>query len=110
MGVDVVIESSVRFDSSPESDEFDTLTVLLSQYALTQSLPMNKNDATQTWPELALGLYDALTGRNAEITYEFEDMHVFVPARTGGENVEHAHWKLNGVLKIRTRDLGVANG
>ena len=26
---------------------------------------------TQTWPEPAIGLYDALTGRGAEITYNF---------------------------------------
>jgi hypothetical protein len=71
---------------------------------------MSTDNATQTWPELAIGLYDALTGRNAEITYEFQDMHVYVPAGTGGENVAHAHWKLNGILKIRTRDLGKTNG
>lgn len=65
---------------------------------------MSTEKATHTWPELAGGLYDALTGRNAEITYDFQDMEVYVPARTGGEDVDHAHWKLNGVLKIRTRD------
>ncbi|MEM9827086.1 MAG: hypothetical protein AAF958_10880 [Planctomycetota bacterium] len=71
---------------------------------------MSTGNATHTWPELAAGLYDALTGRNAEITYDFQDMHVYVPSRTGEENVEHAHWKLNGVLKIRTRDLDKPNG
>lgn len=70
---------------------------------------MSTENATHTWPELAAGLYDALTGRNAEITYDFQDMHVYVPARTGGDNVEHAHWKLNGILKIRTQDLGKSN-
>jgi hypothetical protein len=70
---------------------------------------MTTKDGTHTWPELAAGLYDALTGRNAEIIYDFQDMNVYVPSRTGGENVEHAHWKLNGVLKIRTRDLGKSN-
>ena len=54
-----------------------------------------------------LQLY-SLTGRNAEITYDFENMEVSVPAKTGGENVGHAHWKLNGVLKIRTRDVANA--
>jgi hypothetical protein len=58
---------------------------------------------TTTWPELAAGLYDKLTGRNAEITYEFDQMEVWVPSGTG-ENAEHAHWKLNGTLRIRTRD------
>jgi len=71
---------------------------------------MSEEKATHTWPELAAGLYDALTGRNAEITYDFQDMHVYVPASTGGDNVGHAHWKLNGVLKIRTQDLGKTSG
>lgn len=71
---------------------------------------MSTENATHTWPELAAGLYDALTGRNAEITYDFQEMEVFVPARTGGEKVEHAHWKLNGVLKVRTRDMGTSGG
>lgn len=70
---------------------------------------MSTDNATHTWPELAAGLYDALTGRNAEITYDFQDMHVHVPASTGGENVKHAHWKLNGIVKIRTRDRDSAN-
>lgn len=71
---------------------------------------MSNENKMSTWPELAAGLYDALTGRKAEITYEFQDMHVHVPAQVGGENVEHAHWKLNGVLKIRTKDLSESNG
>ncbi|HBE64574.1 MAG TPA: hypothetical protein DDX19_17875 [Rhodopirellula baltica] len=66
---------------------------------------MTDKQGTHTWPELAVGLYDALTGRNAEISYDFENMEVFVPAKTGNDSVEHAHWKLNGVLKVRTRDL-----
>jgi len=59
---------------------------------------------TKTWPELAIGLYDKLTGRGAEITYTFENMHVHVPSSTA-DNAEHAHWKLDGTIKISTRDL-----
>ncbi|MEM1108161.1 MAG: hypothetical protein AAGH99_05655 [Planctomycetota bacterium] len=58
---------------------------------------------THTWPELAIGLYDKLTGRNAEITYEFEDFTLSVPSSTGGD-AKHAVWKMSGALKIRTRD------
>ena len=58
---------------------------------------------TTTWPELAIGLYDKLTGRGAEICYEFEDMEVWVPSGVG-DDARHARWKLNGVVKIRTRD------
>ena len=56
---------------------------------------------TQTWPDLAIGLYDRLTGRNAEITYAFHEMDVHVPSGTG-ENASHAHWKLNGKLTVTT--------
>ncbi|MEJ2005853.1 MAG: hypothetical protein P8X57_13050 [Cyclobacteriaceae bacterium] len=61
-----------------------------------------ENTKTQTWPDLAIGLYDKLTGRNAEITYQFEDMEVDVPDSTNAS--EHATWKLNGKLVISTTD------
>lgn len=60
-------------------------------------------EQTTNWPELAIGLYDKLTGRGAEITYHFEDMTVHVPSGTG-DNASHAKWKLDGTLKISTRD------
>ncbi|MFB6304688.1 MAG: hypothetical protein ABEH47_05945 [Haloferacaceae archaeon] len=60
-------------------------------------------DETRTWPELALGLYERLTGRGAEITYEFEDMEVQVPSKVGAD-AEHANWRLDGTLRIRTRE------
>lgn len=58
---------------------------------------------SKSWPDIAIGLYDRLTGRGAEITYEFADMRIKVPSGTG-PNVQHAEWVLNGALKIRTRD------
>ena len=65
---------------------------------------MAKSEAeTKTWPELAVGLYDKLTGRNAEITYEFDNLHIKIPSGTG-PSAEHAEWVLSGTLKIRTRD------
>ncbi|WP_135302244.1 hypothetical protein [Haloarcula amylovorans] len=60
-------------------------------------------DETTTWPELAIGLYDRLTGRNAEITYEFEEMEVDVPSKTG-EDPEYAHWRIDGTLTVTTRE------
>ena len=58
-------------------------------------------DETQTWPELAIGLYERLTGRGAEITYEFDDMEVDVPDKVG-EDADHARWRLDGTLTVRT--------
>lgn len=60
---------------------------------------------TNNWPDLAIGLYERLTGRNAEIAYEFADLHITIPSGTGLET-QHAEWVLNGTLKIRTQDLG----
>jgi hypothetical protein len=62
------------------------------------------NETTSTsWSDLALSLYDKLTGRNAEIIYEFNDLEIFVPL-VAAEDTAHAKWKVNGTLKIRTRE------
>ncbi len=58
---------------------------------------------TTNWPDLAIGLYDRLTGMNAEISYQFEDMNVKIPSGTGA-NAEHAEWVLNGKVKISTQN------
>ena len=58
---------------------------------------------TTNWPDLVIGLYDRWTGRNAEITYEFDNMEVDVPSHAD-ENASYAKWKVNGTLTIRTRD------
>lgn len=63
------------------------------------------NEHTTNWPDLALALYERLTGKNAAITYEFIDMNVKVPSGTGPE-AQHAEWLLRGKLKISTGDAG----
>lgn len=60
---------------------------------------------TTNWPDLAIGLYDRLTGRNAEIIYEFDNLRVQVPSGTG-DQAEHAEWVLSGKMKISTSDKG----
>jgi hypothetical protein len=50
---------------------------------------MPETTHTHSWPELAIGLFEHLTGRGAEISYEFEDMKIKVPS---------------GGMKIRTKD------
>ena len=56
---------------------------------------------TKNWPDLAIGLYDRLTGHHAEIPYGFEALHIRVPSGTGAD-AEHAEWVLNGSLRIST--------
>ena len=63
----------------------------------------DKTTETTTWPDLGVALYDKLTGRNAEITYEFDGMEISVPSSASSEAV-HANWKLNGTVRIRTKE------
>ena len=64
---------------------------------------MNDKPDTTTWPDFAIVLFDLLTGRKAEITYQFDNLEIFVPITSGSEP-EHAIWKLNGALKVRGRE------
>lgn len=65
--------------------------------------PDERIEETTTWPDLAISLYDRLTGRGAEIIYDFEDLEVDVPSGTG-EDVEHATWRVDGELRVTTRE------
>lgn len=58
---------------------------------------------TQTWPDLAIGLYDRLTGRNAEITYEFENLRIDIPS-AASKDASHAPWQIDGTVRVRTKD------
>jgi len=62
---------------------------------------MSTTIETHSWPELAIGLYDKLTGRGAQIRYAFEDFEVDIPSSTSAD-ASHARWKMNGALSIST--------
>jgi hypothetical protein len=64
---------------------------------------MNDRGEKTTWPDVAVILFDLLSGRKAEVTWEFERMEIHVPITTGS-NTEYAIWKVNGVLKVRARE------
>src|ERR1044071_776756 len=54
---------------------------------------------TKTWPDLAIGLYDRLTGRGAEISYEFEDFELLIPSSASAD-ATHARGRVPGHLTI----------
>ena len=60
------------------------------------------NSETQSWPDLAIGMYDKLTGRNAKINYDFNEFKIGVPKKVGSE--EKTEWTLNGTLSITTAE------
>lgn len=55
-----------------------------------------------SWPDLAIGLYDRLTERNAVISYDFEDFAIQVPQRVASDR--KTEWKMNGKLTITTSE------
>ena len=67
--------------------------------------PEERIDETTTWPDLGIALYDRLTGRNARITYEFDDVEVAVPSKAGPD-ADHARWQVDGTVHITTTEEG----
>lgn len=63
---------------------------------------------TTTWSDFAISLFDKLTGRGAEITYEFQDFQLDIPSKMGPQ-ANYAHWKINGTLNIRTNEQNGAS-
>lgn len=65
---------------------------------------MAENITTEKeWADLAISLYDRLTGRGSEISYNFDDMEIKVPSGTQDKS-SYANWRINGTLKISARD------
>ncbi len=64
---------------------------------------MSTKTETRDWPELAIGLYDKLTGRDAEISYQFDNFEVDIPS-AASEDAAHARWRMNGTLRVTTRN------
>ncbi len=55
-----------------------------------------------SWPDLAISMFDRLASRNAEIVYELENLEIHIPNKPGSET-SHAKWVINGAMKIRAR-------
>ena len=64
---------------------------------------MSNERDSQNWPELAIGLYDKLTGREAEISYSFDDFELRIPSSTA-KDAPQAHWRMNGKIRVSTRN------
>jgi len=64
---------------------------------------MNDKAEKATWPDFVIVLFDLLSGRKAEVTWEFQNLELHVPITTG-TNTEYAVWKVNGVLKVSARE------
>lgn len=63
----------------------------------------NTNSKTTQWVDLISALFDRLTGKEAVITYEFDNLVVDIPkaAGPGGKELGSAKWTINGKLIIK---------
>lgn len=71
--------------------------------SLSSQRPDGGSDEVVDWTDLGMRMWSFLTGRQAAINYEFQDMVVEVPRDTGS-NAPRATWRLSGTLRVTTDD------
>ena len=64
----------------------------------------SSQQATQ-WANLLTDLFDRLTGKGAEISYNFQELEIDIPRAAGpqGQELGSAKWVVNGRLTITAR-------
>ena len=69
----------------------------------SQSGQENSNSETTQWADLIGTLFERLTGKEAIITYEFDNLVIDIPKAVGpgGKDLGSAKWKINGKLIIK---------
>ena len=57
------------------------------------------------WSDVVKDIVDKLTGKDMEVTYDFENLQIDMPKATGPEGKElgSAKWKINGKFIISTQ-------
>ena len=58
----------------------------------------NDNHSILNWSDVVKDIVDKLTGKDMEVTYDFENLEIDIPKATGPEGKElgSAKWKING--------------
>ena len=62
-------------------------------------------EQTTQWANLLTDLFDRLTGKEAEIAYNFERLEIDIPRAAGpqGQELGSAKWVVNGRMTITAR-------
>jgi hypothetical protein len=66
----------------------------------------NKTDRNiSNWSDIVSDIVDKLTGKDMEVTYDFENLQIDMPKATGpeGKEIGSAKWKINGKFVISTQ-------
>ena len=73
----------------------------------SKALNKDKNDdhSISNWSDIVKDIVDKLTGKDMEVTYDFENLEIDIPKATGPEGKElgSAKWKINGKFIISTQ-------
>ena len=67
----------------------------------------NINSKSTQWVDLISALFDRLTGKEAVVTYEFDNLVVDIPkaAGPGGKELGSAKWTINGRMIIKAEAI-----
>ena len=67
----------------------------------------NINTKSTQWVDLISALFDRLTGKEAVVTYEFDNLVIDIPkaAGPGGKELGSAKWTINGRLIIKAEAI-----
>jgi hypothetical protein len=65
----------------------------------------NADASISNWSNVVKDIVDKLTGKDMEVTYDFENLQIDMPKATGPEGKElgSAKWKINGKFTISTQ-------
>lgn len=65
----------------------------------------NADGSISNWSDVVKDIVDKLTGKDMEVTYDFENLQIDMPKATGPEGRElgSAKWKINGKFTISTQ-------
>jgi hypothetical protein len=65
----------------------------------------NADASISNWSDVVKDIVDKLTGKDMEVTYDFENLQIDMPKATGPEGRElgSAKWKINGKFTISTQ-------
>jgi hypothetical protein len=65
----------------------------------------NADGSISNWSNVVKDIVDKLTGKDMEVTYDFENLQIDMPKATGPEGKElgSAKWKINGKFTISTQ-------
>jgi len=62
-------------------------------------------NSVSNWSDVVREIVDKLTGKDMEVTYDFDNLEIDMPKATGPEGKElgSAKWKINGKFIISTQ-------